>query len=101
MSAMAILRKARCAQARRRRGVDAALRCLPWLVLVAVALAWRLRGAGAALLVFALAVVGHRRIRAVSRARTLDTRWLVRELDARRADMDDSTDLLFAPTADA
>lgn len=33
------------------------------------------------------------------RARAFDTPWLVRQLDARRADLDDSTDLLLAPPA--
>lgn len=95
MSAMTVLQRA-LQQARWRRGLDAALRCLPWL-LVALALAWRLGGVAAALTVLVIAAVATAAF-AFHRARTLDTRWLVRELDARRADMDDSTDLLFAPT---
>ena len=33
------------------------------------------------------------------RARAFDTAWLVRQLDARRKDLDDSSDLLLAPPA--
>jgi len=96
MSAMTVLQRA-LQQARWRHGLDAALRCLPWL-LVAAALAWRLGGIAVALTVLVIAAAATAAF-AFHRARQLDTRWLVRELDARRADMDDSTDLLFAPTA--
>ncbi|UNK51133.1 DUF4175 domain-containing protein [Lysobacter sp. S4-A87] len=93
---MTVLQRA-LQQARRRRGLDAALRCVPWM-LVAIALAWRLGGIAAALAVLLVAAVATAAF-AFHRARMLDTRWLVRELDASRTDMDDSTDLLFAPTA--
>src|SRR5688572_19251950 len=96
MSAMTVLLRA-LQQARWRHGLDAAWRCLPWL-LVAVALAWRLGGIAVALTVLVIAAAATAAF-AFHRARKLDTRWLVRELDARRADMDDSTDLLFAPAA--
>ena len=33
------------------------------------------------------------------RTRTFDTAWLIRQLDTRRTDLDDSTDLLLAPPA--
>ena len=97
MNATAILRHA-LRNARLRRGLDAALLCLPWLA-IALTLTWRLGGAGAALALF---VVGGVAIAAFSlhRARRLDTRWLVRELDAQRADMEDSSDLLFAPAGE-
>lgn len=96
MNATAILRQA-LRNARLRRGLDAALLCLPGLA-IALALTWRQGGAGAALVLF---VVGGVAIAAFSvhRARRLDARWLVRELDAQRADMEDSADLLFAPVA--
>lgn len=94
MNATAILRQA-LRNARRRRGLDVALLCLPWLA-IALALSWRLGGSGAAL---ALIVVGGvaTAVFSLHRARRLDTRWLARELDAQRADMEDSADLLFAP----
>ena len=81
--------------ARLRRGLDAALTGLPWLAAVAV-IAWRAGGAVAAataLMLGAVVVLGY----ALHRARLLDTHWLVRELDAQRPDMEDSSDLLFAP----
>ncbi|HEY5805196.1 MAG TPA: hypothetical protein VIT90_16030 [Lysobacter sp.] len=95
MSAVTILQSA-LQRARQRRAIDSALRCLPW-ALVAMALAWRLGGTVPALLAFVVAAAATVAF-AIHRARTFDTRWLVRELDAKRADMDDSSDLLFAPT---
>lgn len=80
--------------ARVRRGVDVALACLPWSAL-AIALAWRLGGAIAAAFVAVLAVAAVV-LFARHRMRRLDTAWLIRELDARRPDLEDSTDLLFA-----
>lgn len=96
MGATAILQRT-LQQAQRRRGLDAALRCLPWMVM-ATTLAWRLGGTAIALLVL-LVAMGATLAFAIQRARALDARWLVRELDARRTDMDDSTDLLFASRA--
>jgi hypothetical protein len=67
---------------------------LPWIALVAViaarwggAVACVVVGAGAILLLFLVARM---------RAQRFDIAWLVRELDARRPDLEDSTDLLFA-----
>ncbi|HEU0307357.1 MAG TPA: hypothetical protein VFR30_10355, partial [Lysobacter sp.] len=96
MNAAAILRGT-LRRARLRRGLDTVLLCLPGLA-IAVALAWRLGGGVAALAMFVAAGAG---IVAWARYRTgrFDTRWLVRELDARRTDLEDSSDLLFAPTA--
>src|SRR5688572_14630504 len=96
MNATAILR-AVLRDARLRCGLDVVLLCLPWLA-IALALTWRIGGAGAALALF---VVGGMAIAAFAlrRARRLDARWLVRELDAQRADMEDSADLLFEPVS--
>lgn len=80
--------------ARGRRIADGLLMLLPVLA-VAVAMAWRLSGAVAAMWTFtagAIAVVTLLRLR----ARLLDTRWLSHELNADRVDMDDSAGLLFA-----
>jgi hypothetical protein len=84
-------------RARGRCALDAVLLGLP-AVAVAVALAWRLGGAIAALAACTLAGAATAAF-AWRRARRLDTHWLVRELDARRADLEDSADLLFAPAA--
>ena len=80
--------------ARLRRGLDATLIAAPWLA-VAATLAERWSGALAAALV---AFVGAAVIALACwrYAAQLDTRWLARRLNARRADMDDSADLLFA-----
>jgi hypothetical protein len=96
VSASAILRET-LRRARLRRVVDAMLLGLPALA-IAVALAWRLGGAVIAVATFAMAGVAIAAF-AWHRARRLDTRWLVRELDAHRTDLEDSADLLFAPTA--
>lgn len=85
------------AAARRRQAAIAALLALPVAVAVMV-LAWRLGGGMAAAwcapgLVFIVAMLSWRGARSVS------TRWLVRRLD-RRADMEDSADLLFMPDGD-
>ncbi|WP_231120445.1 DUF4175 domain-containing protein [Cognatilysobacter tabacisoli] len=84
-------------RAQRRRAFDTALIGLPIAVAAAV-LAWRVGGSGAASIT-ALAVAGALAAFAWDRARRLDRRWLVRELDARRADLEDSADLLFASDA--
>jgi hypothetical protein len=94
VSATAILRET-LRRARLRRGLDAVLLCLPWLT-VALALVWRL-GGGVAVLVACLMAGVAVAVFALYRARSYDTRWLVRELDTRRPDMEDSADLLFAP----
>ncbi|HWJ04374.1 MAG TPA: hypothetical protein VNS57_01135 [Steroidobacteraceae bacterium] len=80
--------------ARVRRGLDVTLTCLPWLV-AAAAVAWRVGGEATAATTLVLGVVATLGL-AWHRTRSLDTRWLVRELDAQRPDMDDSADLLFA-----
>ncbi|MFZ4688136.1 MAG: DUF4175 domain-containing protein [Polymorphobacter sp.] len=68
------------------------------LLLAAAAIAWRWQGAATALALIAagaalLVVV------AAARARRFNQRWLVRQLDAQRPDMEDSADLLLAPPA--
>ena len=84
-------------RARVRRGLDVAFRCLPWCA-IGVVLARRLADPVVALGVAVVALIG---VVAFARHRMhrLDTRWLVRELDARRPDLEDSSDLLFAPRA--
>ncbi len=94
MNASARLRHA-LKQARLRCAFDVALRALPW-ALVAAALAWRWHGVRPALAVFAVCAIAAL-VFALRQARALDTRWLVQRLDAARPDMDDSSDLLFAP----
>ncbi len=80
--------------ARLRRGVDAGLACLPWIALSA-ALAWRIGGWRAGACIALLALIAAAAF-ARHRMHRLDTAWMVRELDGRRADLEDSTDLLFA-----
>jgi len=77
-----------------RRGLDLALSCAPWALVVA-AMVWRLHGitAGLIALIVALGLIA---LASLHRARRLDTLWLIRRLNTRRADMDDSADLLFA-----
>jgi hypothetical protein len=96
VNAAAILRET-LRRARLRRGLDTVLLCLSGLA-IAVALAWRLGGGVASLAAFVMTGAAIAAF-ALRRMHRFDTRWLVRELDARRADMEDSTDLLFAPTA--
>ncbi|MBU8977616.1 DUF4175 domain-containing protein [Lysobacter sp. MMG2] len=84
-------------QARTRRALDAIACVLPW-ALVASTVAWRWHGVVLASTVFVVGVVAAIAF-GVQRARKLDTRWLVQRLDAARADMEDSADLLFAPDA--
>jgi hypothetical protein len=96
MSAVAILQSARrTAQAHASIGI--ALAAAPWLLAGAV-IAWRIGGGawpwlGVALL--AIATLGY----AAWRVRRMDMQWLVRTLDARRPDMEDSAALLVAPPA--
>lgn len=94
MSAAIILRRV-LGDARRRRVLDAAAVGTPWILAFA-ALAWRIAGTTAAVATLAAAMAAVA-VFAVHRARRVDTRWLVRELDAKRPDMEDSADLLFAP----
>lgn len=96
MSAPAVLVQ-RLQAVRTRRGASTMLVWLP-LVLVVAALAWRFgsmafAAAAAVLGVVAVGAVAH------SRAQRFDRRWLVRQLDAQRDDLDDSCGLLFADTA--
>ncbi|GAB2611799.1 hypothetical protein [Novilysobacter erysipheiresistens] len=86
------LRNARDA-ARRRAWVDAALVAAPWL-LVAATLAWRTHAAPWSLAVVVATLLAGA-LHAWQRGRGFDDRWLARQLDARRRDMDDSADLLF------
>nr|WP_298133544.1 hypothetical protein [uncultured Pseudoxanthomonas sp.] len=59
---------------------------------------WRLTSPGLAMMI---AVIGIAllAILAWRQTRAFDTPWLVRQLDARRSDLDDSTDLLLTPPA--
>ncbi|MCF5930961.1 hypothetical protein L2216_28190, partial [Xanthomonas perforans] len=69
---------------------------LPWAALPA-ALAWR---AGAQVAIVVLLLLGLLALggAALLAARRLDQAWLIRRLD-RDADLEDSSDLLFAPIA--
>ncbi|UOF12642.1 DUF4175 domain-containing protein [Lysobacter capsici] len=77
-----------------RRGLDLALSCAPWALVVA-AMVLRFHGIAAAVvaLMVALALIA---VASAYRARRLDALWLIRRLNTLRADMDDSADLLFA-----
>ncbi len=83
--------------ARTRSLVDTLLLGLP-LTLLAAALIWRWHDVAAAALV---ALAGLLSLAALSwwRARRFGTPWLIRRLDAQRADMENSADLLFADDA--
>ena len=83
--------------ARRRSVADNLLIGLP-LVALAVIAAWRFSGSMSAVVI---AVVGLTVLIALAawRTRRFDQRWLVQQLDARRMDMEDSADLLFADSA--
>jgi hypothetical protein len=83
--------------ARTRSVVNDVLLWSPLPLLVAAA-AWRWHSALAASLV-AIAGFFLLTILAWGHARRFDRRWLIRQLDTRRADMEDSTDLLFAEDA--
>lgn len=84
--------------ARNRAAAAFGLRWAP-LVVVVVAVVWRWAGPGwaivAALMGFALVAVGALRI-----AGQFDRNWLVRRLDARRDELEDSAGLLFAEPAE-
>ena len=83
--------------ARTRSLVDDLLLWLPLPLLVAAAV-WRWQSALAASLV-AMAGFFLLTLFAWRRARRFDQQWLIRQLDAQRADMEDSTDLLFTEDA--
>ncbi len=85
-------------RARTRVLLIVALRWLPWLAVLALLclrLSHPLLGSalGAAAAVF-LGMLGWRRIRRI------DSRWLIRRLDAKNRTFEDSSDLLFAEPAD-
>ena len=82
---------------RARSLVDDLLLWLP-LPLLAAAAVWRWHGAAFAALT-AIAGLILLAILAWRRARRFNRHWLIRQLDARRADMEDSADLLFAEDA--
>jgi hypothetical protein len=92
MSADPRLQQAAGAARRRRAAIRAAVGSAP--AAVAIAGAWRLSG-GSAALAMALAAAGLLSLLAWRAAQDVDARWLARRLD-RRADMEDSADLLFA-----
>ncbi|MGH8081924.1 MAG: hypothetical protein ACREP7_15220, partial [Lysobacter sp.] len=82
------------ARARRRRAIDLALTWAPWLVpLTMLALRWQSVAVASAVAVAAALSITVWLWRASLR---LDRSWLIRRLNAVRADMDDSADLLFA-----
>ncbi|MBW8368795.1 MAG: DUF4175 domain-containing protein [Arenimonas sp.] len=83
------------AAARMRQWLSAVLITLPWLAL-AFALAWRLH-VPLPWLAFGLVAVAATTIGAWRSAHRMDARWFARQLD-RRADMQDSADLLFVDT---
>lgn len=83
--------------ARTRSLVDDLLLWSPLPLLVAAAV-WRWHGALTASLV-AMAFFFLLMVFAWRRARRFDRQWLIRQLDAQRADMEDSADLLFAESA--
>jgi hypothetical protein len=95
MTANGFLQLAR--PARTRSLIDDLLLWSP-LPLLAAAAVWRWHGALSAGLV-AIAGFLVLAIFAWRRTRRFDRQWLVRQLDARRADMEDSADLLFAEEA--
>ncbi|HEX8554396.1 MAG TPA: DUF4175 domain-containing protein [Sphingomonas sp.] len=80
--------------ARRQAARDVAMAAVP-LVVAGVVLGWRIGGAGWAVALLIAGVVASLVI-ARMRARRFDRRWLVAALDAGRADVEDSSDLLFA-----
>lgn len=94
MTATIILQRVH-GDARRRGMLDALAIGALWIPALAV-LAWRIGGPGVAVAVAVVVAIALATV-AFHRARRLDTRWLMRELDARRPDMEDSADLLFAP----
>lgn len=87
----------RLAQARRHALLGQLLLGAPIPVAVGSVL-WRTTSPGAAVAV-ALVGIALLAVLAWRRTRGFDTPWLVRQLDARRADLDDSTDLLLSPPA--
>jgi len=96
MNATTLLRQT-LQRARTRVALDAVARTSTWAFPIA-AIGWRWLGVGAAVAAFVVAAVVVAAF-AMHRARKLDTHWLVQGLDATRPDMEDSTDLLFAPEA--
>lgn len=83
--------------AKRRVMSDSLALALP-LIVAAAAVGWRLSGIVAAVVVVMVGVA-IALLFARHRAARHDQRWLVRALDASRADMEDSADLLFADTS--
>ncbi|KQS55373.1 hypothetical protein ASG17_04605 [Brevundimonas sp. Leaf363] len=82
------------APARRAEAAYDALIALP-LIVSATAVAWRLGGGGVAL-VAALATLAAAVVVAWLRVKRFDLTWLVARLDARRPELEDSAELLFA-----
>ena len=66
------------------------------LSLAAAAIGWRTHGTLSALVLLIAGLVGTAAIAALH-TRRFDRRWLVRQLDSTRPDMEDSADLLLAP----
>ena len=82
------------APARRTEAAHDALIALP-LIVAATAVAWRLSGAGVAVVVALLALAAAVAV-AWLRVKRFDLAWLVARLDARRPELEDSAELLFA-----
>jgi hypothetical protein len=85
------------ASVRKRFVADIALTWLP-LITVVAALAWRLTGAGPALLAGIAGAVALVSL-SLRWARRFDSHWIAQALNERRRDLDDSADLLFADGA--
>ncbi len=85
------------ARARRHRAAEVAALALPWLA-AAAAVAWRIVGPDAAALVAAAMAVVAAGV-AWRRVAALDRGWLVRTMDARDPQLEDSTALAFAAGA--
>lgn len=66
------------------------------LIPAAATLGWRLNGNLTAIIIFSAAIIIVVTVTAL-RTRTFNRRWLVRQLDTTRPDMEDSADLLLAP----
>ncbi|WP_368562909.1 hypothetical protein [Pseudoxanthomonas sp. UTMC 1351] len=79
---------------RKRFVADVVMTWLPLVIMVA-ALAWRWLGAGPAFLVGIAGAIALTAL-ALGRARRYDNHWIIRALNERRRDLDDSVDLLFA-----
>ena len=81
--------------ARLRSAANTIIIALP-LIPAAATLGWRLSGAISAIIVFCAGILIAVAI-AAFRTRAFNQRWLIRQLDTTRPDLEDSADLLIAP----